>query len=123
MQLTTNFTREELQCKCGCGKMEIPMASINRLQKLRDMVGFALPITSGYRCPDHNARVSGTGRTGPHTKGAFDIGVSHHQAYMVLAAAIAVGFTGIGVNQKGTGRFIHVDDLPESDLRPTVWSY
>jgi hypothetical protein len=33
-----------------------------------------------------------------------------------------LGFTGIGVQQKGTGRFIHVD-LTVGQNRPTVWSY
>jgi hypothetical protein len=35
--------------------------------------------------------------------------------------AMEAGFTGIGVQQKGTGRFLHLDTL-EGDLRPTVWS-
>jgi zinc D-Ala-D-Ala carboxypeptidase len=35
--------------------------------------------------------------------------------------ALEAGFTGIGVQQKGTGRFLHLDTL--ENLRPTVWSY
>jgi hypothetical protein len=36
-----------------------------------------------------------------------------------LRLALELGFTGIGVQQKGTGRFIHLD------LRavPAIWSY
>lgn len=95
---------------------------MDKVEKLRLALGFPLTVTSAARCPDHNAKVSGTGRTGPHTTGrAIDLGVSHQQAYMVLSAAILAGFSGIGVNQKGGGRFIHLDDL--KDGRPTVWSY
>ena len=42
--------------------------------------------------------------------------ITHAQEY---------GFTGIGVNQKGNSRFIHLDiaDHSEERPRPTVWSY
>jgi len=33
-----------------------------------------------------------------------------------------MNFKGIGVQQKGAGRFIHLDDWA-SPNRPTVWSY
>lgn len=117
-----NFTRDEFACK-HCGERKTPDEFIDKLQRLRDLVDFPLTVTSGYRCPEHNARVSSTGRTGPHTTGrAVDLSVNRKDAYMVLQAAFAMGeFTGIGVQQKGTGRFIHLDDLAEG--RPTVWSY
>jgi hypothetical protein len=36
-----------------------------------------------------------------------------------------MGFTGIGIAQKGEGRYVHLDDLPsvEGQPRPTLWSY
>lgn len=35
------------------------------------------------------------------------------------------GFTGIGINQKGGNRFIHLDDCGPTTgrPRPTMWSY
>lgn len=120
------FKEAEFACRCGCGKNLIDHAFITELDDLRHHLGFALPISSGYRCPDHNARVSITGRTGPHTTGrAADIAVSHARAYDVLQAAMMMRFTGIGVNQKGSARFIHLDNLPNAtgQPRPTVWSY
>jgi len=126
VMLTVNFSRDELACK-HCEKMEIPLASIQRLQRVRDRVGHFLKVSSGYRCPEHNNAVSGTGYTGPHTKAAFDVAVHGNEAYSVVQAAIAEGFSGIGVNQKGPleQRFIHLDDLPDEDgrPRPTIWSY
>ena len=125
-QITKNFSREELACK-HCGKMEIPLASIERLQRVRDRVGHYLKISSGYRCPEHNNAVSKTGRTGPHTKAAFDVLCYGDEAYHVIQAAQTEGFTGIGVNQKGLQeqRFIHLDDLTDAEgtPRPHAWSY
>jgi zinc D-Ala-D-Ala carboxypeptidase len=119
------FKREEFACR-HCGENLIDDAFITELDDLRHHLGFALPISSGYRCPDHNARVSSTGRTGPHTTGrAADIAVSHARAYEVLQAAMMLKFSGIGVNQKGGSRFIHLDSLPNAagQPRPTIWSY
>ena len=126
MQLTQNFTREEFACR-HCGRMNIPMSSIERLQRVRNKFGRPMTVTSGDRCPTHNQAVSSTGPNGPHTKGAFDIAVSGPEAYILVAIALQEGFTGIGVNQKGPHdkRFIHLDDLADDvgGPRPTIWSY
>lgn len=118
-----NFSEEEFRCKCGCAKASMDKQFIDDLQVLRNIVGFPLPINSGYRCPEHNNAVSGTGYSGPHTTGkAADLGVDRQKAHKVLQTALSMGFAGIGVAQKGSGRFIHLDTLDEG-LRPTVWSY
>lgn len=121
-----HFSADEFACRCGCGKNLIDHAFVTELDDLRHRLGFALPISSGYRCPGHNAKVSSTGRTGPHTTGrAADISVSHGRAYEVLQVAMMMRFTGIGINQKGSGRFIHLDSLPNAagQPRPAIWSY
>lgn len=120
------FTLDEFRCKCGCGQNLIDRQFVTELDNLRHKMGFALPITSGYRCPTHNAKVSSTGLTGPHTSGrAADLAVDRFNAFRVLKAALDMGFTGIGLQQKGGGRFVHLDNLPNSAgaPRPTVWSY
>ena len=125
-QLTKNFSREELACK-HCGKMEIPPVDIERLQRLRDRVGHLLTVSSGYRCPEHNNAVSKTGRSGPHTRSAVDIAIHGVNAFHLLVAALAEGYTGIGVNQTGPleKRFIHLDALEdvENIPRPNIWTY
>jgi uncharacterized protein YcbK (DUF882 family) len=122
--ITANFTVEELACP-HCQEMRIPIASVERLQRVRDRVGIPLNVTSGYRCPTHNAAVSATGTYGPHTVGAFDITISGPAAYALLKAAFAEGFTGIGINQKGGHRFVHLDDITDNPTlpRPAVWTY
>ena len=124
--LTKNFTYEELACK-HCGRMHIPSAFVVRLQTLRDLYGKPMHVSSGDRCPEHNAVVSTTGPNGPHTKAAVDVLVSGPEAYALLVLALREGFTGIGVHQKGPHgqRFIHLDALDDEagQPRPTLWSY
>lgn len=120
------FDLSEFTCRCGCGTNEMQSDFIDKLDELREAVGFRLRVTSGYRCPSHNQRVSSTGLRGPHTTGrAVDFAVDRERAFSVLEWIEVFGFTGIGVNQKGNSRFIHLDDLPEAGgrPRPTVWSY
>lgn len=118
------FSDRELTCKCGCGLLPPPDFRA-KLERLRERFGKPLIVTSGARCPDYNAAVSGTGRTGPHTKRACDFGVRGDDALRLIDLALEQGFTGIGVAQKGGGRFIHVDDLPNEpgQPRPWIWSY
>lgn len=121
-----HFNIGEFACQCGCGQNLIDHQFVTELDELRHRLGYPLSITSGYRCPDHNAKVSSTGRTGPHTTGrAADIGVDRIRAYEVLQTALLMKFTGIGVQQKGGSRFIHLDNLPNApgQPRPTCWSY
>ena len=87
-------------------------------------------ISSGYRCPSHNRRVSKYASkidgSGPHTKGkAVDIKVSGKDATRLFRIA-KKHMSGIGYNLKGRNRshFLHVDSLtPEEADRPAVWSY
>lgn len=118
------FTKEEFACKCGKCENKIDEGLISSLDELRKRVGFPLPVSSGYRCSAHNQAVSSTGPNGPHTTGrAVDLAVSHDKAYFVLQQALRMGFTGIGVNGKGSGRFIHLDAISDPVGRPRVWSY
>lgn len=123
--MTEHFSDSELACKCGCGMLPAK-DFMEKVEALRRSLGFPMAVTSAARCPDHNAKVSGTGRTGPHTTGrAIDLAVSGSKAYAVVSSATFMGFTGIGVSQKGGGRFIHIDDIPNGPAspRPYVWSY
>ncbi|MEO5330361.1 MAG: D-Ala-D-Ala carboxypeptidase family metallohydrolase, partial [Magnetococcus sp. THC-1_WYH] len=54
---------------------------MDRLENLRREFNRPMPVSSGYRCPMHNARVSKTGFSGPHTTGqAVDIVISGEDA-------------------------------------------
>jgi uncharacterized protein YcbK (DUF882 family) len=114
-----NFTREEFTCRCGCGRNEMRPEFLERLQALRSAYGKRMHITSGYRCPQHPVEAAKV-HPGMHTTGlAADIGISGSEAVALLRLALDAGFRGVGVQQKGSGRFLHVD-LRET---PTIWSY
>jgi zinc D-Ala-D-Ala carboxypeptidase len=123
------FKPAELKCKCGNCKStghEMNIDFMRKMDALREQLGFPLPVSSAYRCPAHNVAVSMSGMNGPHTTGhAIDIAVSREQALKLVNAALNMGFTGIGINQKGESRFIHLDTLEAGDgfPRPTIWSY
>lgn len=116
------FSPEELRCPC-CNTYHFVSFTLDKLNELRRTLGFPLPVTSGYRCKKYNEE---KGYTQTHSTGqAVDIACSHKQAYEILKHAPAVGFTGIGIKQKGDGRFIHLDDLEAGEKRPRphIWSY
>ncbi|KKM28197.1 hypothetical protein LCGC14_1567150 [marine sediment metagenome] len=131
-QITKHFNEDELRCQCGCGRMEFSDKAVRFLEALRGRYGRAIRINSGYRCPEHNDSVSSTGPNGPHTVTAnqnitVDIQISGEAVAKLLYHAINLGFTGIGVKQKGNhaGRFIHLDMIMPAGRhpRPRVWSY
>lgn len=114
-----HFQRNELQCRCG--QWDMNQEFMDRLENLRREFNRPMPVSSGYRCPMHNARVSKTGFAGPHTTGqAVDIAISGEDAYQLIALAMKSGFTGIGIKQHGPfeGRYVHLDTLPEETNRP-----
>ncbi len=117
-----NFTEAEMRCK-HTGKCAMDERFLVRLQHLRTAYGKPMTITSGYRDPSHpserNKSVSGA-----HTLGrAVDVAVQGADAVKLLRLALEFGFTGIGVQQKGASRFIHLDDVTSGLPRPMIWSY
>ena len=115
------FTREELACT-HCGEYQFDDDFLELLDNIREECGFPLPVSSGYRCPNHPIEAAKRD-PGAHTTGrAVDIAVSHGQAYRLVEVALECGVPRIGVNQKGDGRFIHLDwDMTRPN--PRIWSY
>jgi len=115
-------TDRMLACPC-CHKEGMVPEFMQELDRLRESYDRPISISSGYRCPGYNDIMSGTGLDGPHTTGmAIDTPIRGNEAYILLKMAMNMGFTGIGVNQKGGGRFLHLDRLG-GELRPWIWSY
>ena len=118
---TPNFKREEFRCS-HCGKDGMQQEFMDKFQTLRTAYGKPMKVTSGYRCAAHPIEAA-KAKPGAHASGcAVDIGVQGAEAHRLLAMALNAGFSGIGVQQKGSGRFIHLDTLT-GPTRPTVWSY
>lgn len=129
-----NFTAAEMACK-GTGKIKVHSVLLDKLEQLRAAVravpGYeeaVLPVSSGYRSPEHNAKVSSTGEAGPHTTGlAVDLTCSGALALLVVKMALGLKFTGVGISQKGPhgSRFVHLDLLQDGPgcPRPWLWGY
>lgn len=127
MENSKHFSKSELACKC-CGAVNMNESFLERLETLREVFGKPMRVSSAYRCPAHNIKVSKTGPTGPHTTGrAIDIIVMGREVYSLLKKANVEGFVGIGIKQKGPNetRFVHLDDLSDQKGRPRpwIWSY
>lgn len=119
-----NFSRSEMACQ-HCGRAEMDEDTMWKLQELRDSFGKPMRVSSAYRCPQHPIE-AGKSKPGAHASGrAVDILVQGSDAYALIMLAMRQGWQGIGVQQKGDGRFIHLDDLTSKEgwPRPTVWSY
>jgi len=117
-----NFKRDEFACQ-HCGENEIDDKIIDVIQAIRTEVGYPLVVSSGYRCSKHpvEAAKSKPG-TGTHCRGvAADLAVSHRQAKEVLSVALRMDVGGVGVHQKGSGRFVHIDVDP--DRKSFLWTY
>ncbi len=115
------FTEEELACQ-HCGERKTDADFMKLIDYLRDQAGFPFVVTSGYRCPDHPIEVK-KNAPGAHTTGkAIDIAVQGERALRLIELAQQAGIKRIGVNQKGGGRFIHLD-VCDDRPSPAIWSY
>lgn len=108
-----NFTRAELDCKCGCKAPRRIRRKLRRLalrlEKLRRALGKPLGVTSGYRCPEWNLAVGGASRSMHMSGKAADLKVpkGKQKAYVAAAEAVpAFRRGGIGVYPGGG---VHVD--------------
>ena len=117
--LSTNFSRSEFKCKCGCGASDVKPAFIEKLQKARDIAGVSFKITSGVRCIAHN-KAEESKDSSSHVDGlAADIACSDSPTRCaILKSLIMVGFNRIGI----ADTFIHVDyDLNKP--KDVIWTY
>lgn len=118
-----HFTPAEVECRCGCAGLPEEYL-LAKLETIRALVKRPLIISSAYRCAQHNAAISTTGASGPHTTGlAVDILASGALAADVVYSALLLGAMGIGVHQKGpiAQRFVHVDWCERAAR--VLWSY
>lgn len=121
----TYFKPKELQCKCGCGTNEFNAEFLVKLNAIRKECGFSFPLSSAYRCPQHPIEARKE-VVGAHSHGkACDVLCNGEKALEVIRVALKHGVARIGVQQKGGGRFIHLDDCTEEEgfPSPAIWSY
>ena len=107
--LTKNFSKSEFACPC-CGRVKIEDKLVKALQKLRDLAGSPIRITSGYRCPDHNARIGGAVNSAHLFGKASDIIIEGYTLVeMFLLAEQIDEFRKGGIGLYPEGNFLHLD--------------
>ena len=115
------FTEEELKCKCGCDNAAMDPLFMEKMDTLRETCGFPFVVTSAYRCPEYNNKVSTTGLNGPHTTGkAIDIAANSHQKYKIIKNLDS------SIKRFGIAKtFIHIDNLSAGEGFPeeVIWTY
>ena len=115
--ITPNFSKSEMACRCGCGIYEMDDEFMRMLQELRNEMNGPLRFNSARRCDRHNDAISTAKnkKNGVNTLGqASDILISGERAMLLFEKARRIGFSGIGLSQKGNhaSRFVHLDTLP-----------
>jgi zinc D-Ala-D-Ala carboxypeptidase len=110
-----HFTKEEVTCKCGCGML--PTANfMKKLERLRDVYGKPMTVTSAARCVAHNAKVGGA-PSSKHVEGiAIDVSVSNQDKWDLAYLAMQYGFS-VGVAKT----FLHLDTRKSDERR--IWQY
>jgi len=129
-RIFTRFTEKELKCRCGncdLGQKQMDHQFMIMATDLRNRVG-VMPVSSAVRCLLHNAKVS---KFKSHTLKANPDGLCHTLDFLTsgklvplfISTAIELGFTGIGIHQRGphNQRFLHIDNLPRP--YPVTWTY
>lgn len=100
------FTKDEFDCKCGCGFNNVSDDLVAKLDQARHEYGAPMVVTSGCRCKAHNAKVGGVGDS-THVLGeAADIATTNETRLPILRALIK-RFDRVFVDYNRN--FIHVD--------------
>jgi uncharacterized protein YcbK (DUF882 family) len=51
--LSAHFSTTEFQCPCKCQEQKIAVDLVDKLERVRVLLGKAIKVTSGYRCRDY----------------------------------------------------------------------
>lgn len=117
-----NFSEDEFRCNCGCGRADMTVKFMTKLQELRTSLDEAITINKGggYRCSDHPDEIL-KDKPGSHTQGnSGDIRTPNAgYKYRLKKRAYGLGFVGIGDGKK----FTHLDVGHDNAVRPANWGY
>lgn len=119
------FSPKEMACR-GTGGLVVVPEFMQKIMRVRVVYNKRMVVSSAYRAPEHNDKVSSTGLDGPHTTArAIDIFVFGGDYILLRRIAEAHMFTGFGSYQKGPheSRFLHIDDLPDAPGCPRPWGW
>lgn len=106
-----NFQPWEVACKDGENgtpkTLAINETAMDALQRLRDLMGVPIIVTSAYRTPSYNARVGGASGSKHKLAQAFDIIVTGHDPAKLYHMGKKAGFNAFGFYDRQG--FMHMD--------------
>jgi len=116
--MKTYFQDREFACHC-CGAVKVDPDLLDMLNEAREIAGLPFVVTSGYRCPKHNAAV-GSQPSSSHLMGlAVDLkAVGSGVRFRIVEALIKTGFNRIGIGKD----FVHADIDAAKPAR-VAWLY
>ena len=125
--LSKNFSKLEVQCPCGCGANKISSVLIEKLQKVRNIIGRPIIITSGVRCEFYNTSIKASLNSShiPDEHGigkAVDIACLNSKDRYELVEVAQKFFKRIGISGGSYGGFIHLD-VDRSKVQEVMWLY
>ena len=118
-----NFSKSEFDCKYS-GDNEMTKEFMDVLQRIRTLYNKPITITSGYRSLQHPIELA-KASIGAHAYGvACDIAVRGEDAMLLFTIAYNEGIRRIGLDQKGSSRFMHLDIADKHLGFPrSIWTY
>ena len=126
--LSKNFSKLEVQCPCGCGANKISSILIEKLQKVRNIIGKPMIITSGVRREFYNASIKNASINSSHIPDDFGVGnavdiacVNSKDRYELIQVAQKF-FNRIGISGGSYGGFVHLD-VDRSKVQEVMWLY
>lgn len=115
------FDKRDLACSCGCGLGNATDKLIGTLNNAQVIYGEPITISSGSRCPKHNAAVGGVPSSAHVTGEAVDIKCeTSSRRFRLISALLSAGFNRIGISFKSG--FIHAD-VSETLPQRVIWGY
>lgn len=92
---------------------------VTKLDEARHIAGIPFKLTSGYRSPEHNAKVGGVKDSAHLTREAVDIACTNDtDRWKIINSLISVGFNRIGISKT----FIHAD-IAKDKTQKVIWLY
>jgi len=125
--LSENFSKLEFHCPCSCGANKISSVLIEKLQKVRNIIGLPIIITSGVRCEFYNASIKASMNSShiPDEHGignAVDIACTNSKDRYELVELSQKFFKRIGISGGSYGGFIHLD-VDKEKVQEVMWLY
>ena len=98
---------------------------MQRLIAIRAELDRPMVISSSYRSQADDVAKGRSGKSAHCTGRAVDVAIAGGDALKLICIAVKHGITGVGVQQVGEDRFIHLDNLESrvGQPRPWIWSY